>query len=407
MKRYGWWIIITIFALAGAVYRFPMGAGFSGKDIFFRHAAVYAVCDMKADCCFEKIVTVTQEQEQRENRIQQSIAAMISQMTLEQKLSQMMILTNKKDITLMGLQDSQPAGILLFSEDFNGKTMEQTAAAIRNFQSVMPIPLFVGIDEEGGEVARTAGLTDGTVSAFSGARQLYETGGTEAVREDTAKKSEFLAAMGINLNFAPVADVVRKKESYMYERSASGEPKEAAEYVEAVVGVMKNERMGSCLKHFPGYGENANTHQMYTVDEKALSVYREQDFLPFERGIAAGADMVMVSHIVMKAVDEKTPSSLSPAVHRLLRGELGFQGVIMADDLNMQAILSQMSLEEAAAMAFIAGNDMIFSADFKATMKGAQQAVREGRLSEEAIDASVMRILRMKMNLGLLTAPEE
>ena len=192
----------------------------------------------------------------------------------------------------------------------------------------------------------------------------------------------------------------------MYERSASGKPEEVADYVETVVEIMEQEHMGCCLKHFPGYGENANTHYLYTVDGKELSAYRDIDFVPFERGIAAGADMVMVSHIVMEAVDKEKPASLSPAVHTLLREELDFEGVIMADDLNMQAILSRMTLEEAAAEALVAGNDMMFSADFQITMQGGRKAVEEGRLLVQQIDDAVTRILKMKAEQGLLAVPE-
>ncbi len=401
MKK--WLLLISAVFIFIFVFLYTIKFPVFGEQKFFKHSAVYAFCNINGGWDMDNIAVSAEKHNQEQNYI----SDMVSQMTLEQKLAQMMILTNHEDIAESKLSVNQPAGIILFSDDFTGKTIQQVKQQIAEMQAVMKIPLFVGVDEEGGQVTRIAGLNEEDMPVFPGARTLYENGGTEAVGEDTKKKLEILTAMDINLNFAPVADVVGKKTSYMYERSAGGEPETASAYVETVINTMKDYHVGSCLKHFPGYGENANTHQEYVTDNKKLSAYRKKYFPSFQRGIAAGADMVMVSHIVMKAVDENTPSSLSPAVHRLLREELGFQGVIMADDLNMQAILSQMSLEEAAARAFIAGNDMIFSADFNATMKGAQQAVREGRLSEEAIDASVTRILRMKMNLGLLTAPEE
>lgn len=354
----------------------------------------------------ERVVQEAQANKEYNDKVDQCVSEMIATMSLEQKLAQMMILTNENDITATTLSTYQPGGIILFSKDFEEKTVEQVAERIKGLQSDVEIPLFIGVDEEGGDVSRVAGMQGDIIPEFQSARQLYEAGGSQTVYEDTMTKTAFLASMGVNLNFAPVADVVKKKSSYMYERSASGESEEVADYVETVVTVMKQQHMGSCLKHFPGYGENANTHQVYTVDRKALSAYRDRDFIPFYRGIAAGADMLMVSHIVMKAVDETNPASLSPAVHSLLRDELEFEGVIMADDLNMRAILSQMTLENAAEEAFLAGNDMVFSADFLATMRGAKRAAEGGRLSVQQIDESVTRIMKMKINQGLITIPE-
>lgn len=354
----------------------------------------------------ESMIQEAQANKERNERINQYAAELVLTMSLEQKLAQMMILTNENDITDERFTTYQPGGIILFSKDFEGKTVEQVAERIKGLQSDVEIPLFIGVDEEGGDVSRVIGMQGDAVPMFQSARKLYESGGSQAVYEDTMTKISFLASMGINLNFAPVADVVEQKDSYMYERSASSVSEEVADYVETVIGVMEQEHMGSCIKHFPGYGENANTHQVYTVDDKSLSFYRERDFIPFSRGIAAGADMLMVSHIVMKAVDETNPASLSPAVHSLLRDELKFEGVIMADDLNMRAILSRMTLENAAGEAMVAGNDMIFSADFQTTMRGAQLAAESGSLSVQQIDASVTRILKMKMNQGLITIPE-
>jgi beta-N-acetylhexosaminidase len=345
---------------------------------------------------------IRQQRQEQEKKINAYIEGCIADMTLEQKLCQMMILTNENDITEENLRRYQPGGVIFFGVDFKGKTVEEVGNRVERLQSYMTYPLFVGVDEEGGDVSRISGLLDEGLPRFSSARQLGEQGDMEVVREETVSKSELLQKMGINLNFDPVADVVTKASAYMYQRSAGGDAGVVSDYVTAVVETMEEQNMGSCLKHFPGYGDNGNTHTNYLKDSRSLEQYQQSDFLPFQAGIAAGADMIMVSHIVMEAVDKDNPASLSLAVHEMIREEFGFDGVVIADDLNMQAILSQMTLDEAAGEALTAGNDMIFSADLSATLKGMREAVDSGKVDEEQIDESVKRILRMKIERKLI-----
>lgn len=342
------------------------------------------------------------EQEQiRERRIADFISDKLASMTLEQKLAQMMILTNENDITAVNLTTYQPGGVIFFEADFREKTIDTVRGRVDTLQSYMTIPLFVGVDEEGGEVSRLKTLAEEDLPVFEGARVLCQQG-EEAIREDTKAKVEYLKKLGINLNFAPVADVVEDKNSYMYCRSAGDDADEVAKYVSIVLTMMKESQMISCVKHFPGYGNNVNTHAGLAEDNRSLKEYENQDFLPFQAGIDAGVDMVMVSHIIMKAVDDKQPASLSKSVHEILRNDMEYNGIAIADDLNMQAILKTMTIEEATARAFAAGNDMVFSADFAASMKGAKRAVENGILSEEQIDTSVKRVLTMKVKRGLV-----
>ena len=353
----------------------------------------------------EKVSRWLEEEILYEEKLSSSIENMIADMTLEQKLAQMMILTNENDITAANLQTYQPGGIIFFEVDFRGKSMETVRNRVDTLQSYMNTPLLVGVDEEGGVVSRLKTLAETNLPDFQGARKLYQTG-VDAVKQDTETKMQYLTAMGINLNFAPVADVVSEKSSYMYTRSASGEAIEVSEYVETVLKTMNEMEVMGCIKHFPGYGNNVNTHDELAKDTRSLSEYEESDFLPFEKGIETGVDMIMVSHIVMESVDESNPASLSPTVHDILREDFSFRGVIIADDLNMQAILKTMTIETATAKAFVAGNDMIFSADFAASMRGGKKAVEQGDLSEEQINESVERILRMKIENGLIEMEE-
>ncbi|MBQ9984310.1 MAG: beta-hexosaminidase [Lachnospiraceae bacterium] len=333
------------------------------------------------------------------------IDKLLESMTMEQKLAQMMILTNENDITQYNLTNYQPGGVILFEVDFAGKTIEQVRNRVDIMQSHMKIPLYVGVDEEGGQVSRLKTLAERDLPTFSGARELMGKG-TDAVTEDTELKMQYLKQLGINLNFAPVADVVSNRQSYMYYRSAGDNKQVVSDYVKTVLSAMKDSGVSACVKHFPGYGNNVNTHNVMAKDDRALEEYENQDFVPFRTGIQNGVDMIMVSHIVMEQVDADNPASLSSSVHNLLRADLGFSGVVITDDLNMQAILRTMTIEEATGAAFVAGNDMVFSADFAASMKGAKAAVEQGKLSETQINESVRRILRMKIDNGVLMVEE-
>ena len=346
-------------------------------------------------------MNLTELQRQREEewaRQEAVIDQWVEHMTIGQKLAQCMILTNEKDMTGYNFRTRQPGGVIFFAVDFDGKTIREVRERVDSMQATADVPLLIGVDEEGGDISRICGLREEDVPQFESARVIYQQG-IEAVRTESKRKADILQQLGININFDPVADVVNDPAAYMYERSASGKAEEVAEYVKTVVTEMDAVNMGVCLKHFPGYGNNVNTHTTFATDPKSLKAYRQNDFLPYQTGIAAGADMVMVSHITMQAVDEENPASLSQKVHALLRDEFQYDGVIIADDLNMQAILKKYSLEEATGRAFAAGNDMIFSADFEASMKGAYQALHDGTISEQQIDESVRRILRYKYTL--------
>ena len=165
---------------------------------------------------------------------------------------------------------------------------------------------------------------------------------------------------GININFAPVCDVSQDPADFIYDRTLGRDAQETSQYVAAVVETMAEEGMGSVLKHFPGYGNNVDTHTGIAVDQRPLETFEASDFLPFQAGTEAGGGKtaVLVSHNIMAAVDDTLPASLSPAVHDLLREQLGFDGVVMTDDLAMEAVAAYSADGAVAVMALEAGNDL-------------------------------------------------
>lgn len=160
--------------------------------------------------------------------------------------------------------------------------------------------------------------------------------------------------------------------------------------------------MGCVLKHFPGYGNNADTHTGISYDRRPYETFTSSDFLPFQAGIESGADMVLVSHNIVDCMDAQFPASLSPEVHRILREELGFSGVIVTDDLAMDGIRTFTGDTQAAVQAVLAGNDLLCCTDFETQIPAVLQAVETGEISMEQIDASVLRILELKISLGIL-----
>ncbi|MDE7262897.1 MAG: beta-hexosaminidase, partial [Oscillospiraceae bacterium] len=183
------------------------------------------------------------------------------------------------------------------------------------------------------------------------------------------------------------------------------------EYVKTVVTAAGNVsisdgeytyRIGSVLKHFPGYGNNVDTHTGIAIDQRPYEQFVAEDFLPFQAGIEAGTGSVMVSHNIVKCMDEDFPSSLSPEVHRVLREELGFEGVILTDDLAMDAVEAYAKDGSVAVLAVLAGNDMIVTTDFEKQIPLGIEAVQTGVIEESIIDSAVRRVLGWKYDLGLI-----
>ena len=199
-----------------------------------------------------------------------------------------------------------------------------------------------------------------------------------------------------------MVDVPYDKENYIYNRAFSTDPEEVADFAEYVTTEFKNAKIVSCLKHYPGYGNMGDTHRTVIEDTRDQQVLDTRDSMPFQAGIAAGTPMIMVSHTIVDAYDAKNPASLSKAVHNVLRNTLGFDGVIISDDLSMSAVTKFVpDPGKAAVQAIQAGNDII-SGKPVAQYEAILQAVKSGTISEERINESVLRILEMKKAYGLI-----
>ena len=326
----------------------------------------------------------------------------VANMTLEQKAAQMMLVGIVDEATAKQAAAAGVGGLCMFAKPFKGKSKAQVRTMDAEIQSKAKIPLLMSVDEEGGTINRVSINSKLRAVPFWLGRNLYASGGWDLVISDTKEKAELLLDLGLNVNLAPVADVPLDKSNYIYNRCFSLDPHETAEYIRTVVTEMKQDGLGSTLKHFPGYGGSVDTHKSMGYDDRDYSAFENGDFLPFIAGIQAGADAVMVSHNIVKCMDADKPASLSPAVHRILREELGFDGVVISDDLGMDAITQFTGGKNPAVAAVLAGNDLVTFADYKTSVRAITEAVQDGTIAESQIDASVLRILNWKHSLGLI-----
>lgn len=326
----------------------------------------------------------------------------LSAMALEEKVGQLFFIRCPSVDAAEQIAAYHPGGILMFGQDFEGLTAEQTIEKIASYQQASAIPLLIGADEEGGTVARVSSNPLLRQSRFPSPQQLFNQSGMGAVVSDAEEKSRLLLSLGVNVNLAPVCDVSTMPVDFIYNRTLGQDAAHTAVYVDMVVRAMKKEGIGCVLKHFPGYGNNLDTHTGIAYDYRPLETFESSDFLPFQAGIQAGAGCVLVSHNIVSVMDSANPASLSPEVHRVLREKLGFQGVILTDDLSMDAVRMYMEGENAAVQAVAAGNDMLIVSDYIRQVPAVLQAVQDGRLDESLIDGAAVRVLCWKISLGLI-----
>lgn len=339
--------------------------------------------------------------------------ALLAAMTQEEKVYQLFMVrpegltgvntaTRAGEATQTALAEMPVGGIVYFAA--NLETSEQTTQMISDTQSYSKLPLFIGVDEEGGRVARVSDKLGTT--AFDPMASYGAAGDTEAVRQIGATIAQEISSFGFNVDFAPVADVVTNPDNTeIGDRSFSSDPAVAAQMVTAMVEGLQQNGVSSCLKHFPGHGSTeADSHKGASVTERTLDKLRETELLPFSSGIEAGATMVMVSHMSAPNVTgDETPCDLSPAVVTdLLRGELGYRGVVITDSHEMGAITEYYSPGEAAVKALSAGCDIILMPqDLKQAAQGVLDALADGTLTVERVDESVLRILILKLRMGI------
>lgn len=345
----------------------------------------------------------------------------LASMTLEEKVGQMFYVTignlsqpdlevsnsilNLTETEIGILQEYHPGGVILMGGNIqtDAQVLELTTALQQNSET----PLFIGVDEEGGMVSRL-GSAEGITMADVGTMQsIGNQGDVQEAYETGTTLAEGLSALGFNMDFAPVADVLTNPYNYeIGSRSFGSDANQVSGMVSAEIQGLQEHGVSAVTKHFPGHGGViGNSHMNLQYVDTPLEALRQQEFLPFQSAIESKTDAILVSHLVLQSVDAETPSTLSkPVVTGLLREELGYDGIIMTDSFQMGSITENYEQSEAAVSAVQAGCDMILMPlEYEACYRGVLEAVRDGRISEEQIDAACMRILKAKAERGILT----
>lgn len=346
----------------------------------------------------------------REDALNEMVEDTVAGMTLEQKVAGLFFLQPEQltgvsqvvqagDSTREALAKYPVGGLIYFKQ--NIQTEEQLTEMLSNTVSYSSFPLFLGVDEEGGRVARVAdALKLENVGAMG---DIGETGDTQAAYAANQKISSYLASYGFNVDFAPVADVLTNADnSVIGDRSFSGDPNIAAQMVSSAVQGMQSTGLSACIKHFPGHGDTAgDSHTGAAETTRTKEEMEGTEFLPFKAGIEAGADMVMVGHISAPELNggEKIPASLSEnVITGILRNEWGYDGIVITDAMNMGAVTEYYESDVAAIMALKAGADMVMMPEnFEMAYEGVLKAVQDGTISEERVNDSLKRIYRVKL----------
>ncbi len=323
-------------------------------------------------------------------------------MSIEEKVGQMFMVRipiGSKNFT-EDIKNYHLGSVVLFKPDIEGNTKDSFINKLQSYQNASKIPLLFAIDEEGGIVNRVSSFKEFRSEPFKSSQELYKMGGMDAILNDAKEKAKLLLSLGIKLNLAPVADVSTSPNDYIYRRTFGKDATETANYIKELIKVNKENGLSSCLKHFPGYGNNKDTHNGAALDERSYENFQKNDFLPFKAGIIEGVEAIMVSHNTVVSMDKDYPASLSKKVHEILRNELGFNGVIITDDVYMGAVKDNFGEEEAAVLAVEAGNDMIISTNYKTQINAVVEAVKSNRIDIEKINQSVYKILSWKKEIA-------
>ena len=412
-------VVLTIFAMivalvvAGAV--FGISKLMSGRN----HTPVNgnAGADTQA--------TETQETEEPEATETQTVvdplveqaAQIVSGMTLEEKVAQMFFITPEAltgygQVTVAGDATNEayqkyPVGGLIYNSQ-NLVDIDQTKTMMAKMQqyadSRISLPVFLGVDEEGGSVTRIASNEAYGLTNVNNMSDIGATGDTQNAYQAGVTIGTYLSDLGFNLDFAPVADVLTVSDSVIGNRSFGTDSELVASMALSELQGLESMGIQGVVKHFPGHGGvSGDSHSGAVSTDKSLEELFASELVPFQRAIDGGAEFLMVGHIAAPNVTgDDTPASLSKVmITDVLRTQMGYQGVVITDAMNMTAITANHAADEAAVLAVNAGADMILMPeDFGKAYNGVIDAVNNGTIDEYRINEAVVRIVKAKLALS-------
>ena len=287
-------------------------------------------------------------------------------MTLEEKIGQMFFprfnLANSSD----DIQNRKPGGFVLFGYDFNFNEsyIQNYISEVQNLSyKYIGLPLGLAVDEEGGTVCRVS-TYHRKEGKFPSPMNIYNEKGIQGILDIDKEKRDLLRKFYLNINLAPVADISYNSSDYIYDRTLGRLPEETAGYIGKDVEGYVKDNFTCCAKHFPGYGNNLDTHGSIAIDKRSYDTFLNEDFKSFEAAIANKIPMILVSHNIVECKDKNYPASISKTWHDILRNDLKYSGLILTDDLSMGAIKKYTNNISEAVLAVQAGNDILLTSDY-------------------------------------------
>lgn len=315
----------------------------------------------------------------------------LKNMTIEEKIGQLLLARIPEKEKIDTIKNYHIGGYILFGRDVNNKSKYELIDEIKNYQNNSKIPLLIAIDEEGGTVSRLSSNKNILTNPFLSSQEIYKNNGFDGIRNDTINKSKILYELGINLNLAPVADVSINEDDYIFKRSFGKNADLTAKYIETVIS-NTDYKVSYTLKHFPGYGNNKDTHKGIAIDDRTYSSFEQNDFLPFIAGIKRNVNSILFSHNYMNCVDKINPASLSPNVHNILKN-LNFNNIMITDDISMNGLKD---VEDKYLKAVLAGNNLLIVTDFKEAYNEILDAYRDKKISDSMINYLVLKNISWK-----------
>ena len=330
---------------------------------------------------------------------------LLKKMSLEEKVGQVFN-TRYDNKTKEELKTYHYGGLTLFANHFENKTKSQLLSELKDLDKLSKLNLSFAVDEEGGKVVRISKYKAFRNESFKSPQEYYKEGGIPKILEAEKEKRKFIKDLYLNINFAPVADFTTDPSSYIHFRTLGQNLSETEKYIGEVVKAANNDNFITCLKHFPGYGSNEDTHGKLVYDKREKSEFEETDFKPFIAGIKENVPMIMVSHNIIEKIDSKYPSSISAKIHKILREELNYTGLIITDDISMGAITYFKKNDSIPITALLCGNDIILTSNNSESYKELLGFIKKNDKYKIILDNAVTRILAYKLQYGIVKFDE-
>lgn len=347
----------------------------------------------------------------------EEVQNIVDSMSLEEKVAQLFLVqpeaivdigtaTAAGDATKQAINKTPVGGFVYFSDNLQSE--QQVQDMLRNVQKYsedrIGLPAFLSVDEEGGTVARVASTGRFDVTDVGDMAKIGASGDVQQAKQAGETIGSYLSELGFNLDFAPDADVLTNPENTVVKkRSFGSDPQVVSDMSLAVAQGLAQHQVHSVYKHFPGHGATAgDTHQGYAYTDKTLDELKQSELIPFENAIQNNAAFIMAAHIsAPRVTGDDTPASLSKTmITDILRGQMGYDGIVVTDAMNMGAVTEQHTSAQAAVKALQAGADIVLMPeDFQEAYQGVLDAVKDGTLTEQRINESVTRIVTVKVHM--------